>query len=432
MRLLQIGQAILRVSARSLLALGLALTLSTPNVLAAAGDLDLSFGGTGIVKTDFFGNYDQGEAVAIQGDGKIVAAGGVLNGSTFDFGVARYNIDGSLDTTFGGGGKLATHFSGDDWGYAVALQRDRKIIVAGYSNSCGGCTQSFALARYNSSGALDTTFGTGGKVTTTFSGGAVASSLLIQPDGKIVAIGYSDYKFALARYNTNGSLDTTFGSGGKVTTAFTYAAYAQGAVLQSDNKIVAVGVSATGVGTDDQFALARYNTNGSLDTSFGTGGKVTSNFTSGYDRAYSAAVQWDGKIVVAGGYLSSPYYFEVARYNSSGTLDAAFSGDGLVTVNITGNDQGQAVSVQWDGKIVVAGFTPVGFAAVRLNTDGSLDSAFGNGGIVTTRIDPSGTGVPSAIAIQGDGKILLAGSGGPGLSQLGDFFLVRYQGSDCP
>ncbi|MBA2434942.1 MAG: hypothetical protein H0V54_07660, partial [Chthoniobacterales bacterium] len=233
------------------------------------GDLDPTFGTNGKVTTDFGTIIDEARAVAVQPDGKIVTAGATVGGNFFDFALARYNTDGSLDITFGTGGKVTTAFNtNNDEAFAVALQADGKIVAAGFA-VIGG-TDDFALARYNTNGSLDTTFGTGGKVTTAF-GSSIdrAHAVAVQPDGKIVAagravIGGGSFDFALARYNTDGSLDTTFGTGGKVTTACGSSNDEAFAVaLQPDGKIVAAGRVFS---NKEDFALARYNTDGSLDT----------------------------------------------------------------------------------------------------------------------------------------------------------------------
>ena len=255
-------------------------------------------------------------ALAIQSDGKIVAAGKSSNGSTHDFALVRYNTNGSLDTSFGTGGIVTTLVGISGGAYALGLQSDGKIVAAGSSSN--GSNYDFALVRYNADGSLDTSFGTGGIVTTTVgSSDDYASTLGIQSDGKIVAAGYSyngsNYDFALVRYNTNGSFDTSFGTGGIVTTPVGSSDdYARTLGIQSDGKIVAAGYSSNGSTYD--FALVRYNTNGSLDTTFGTGGIVTTPVGSS-GIAYALGLQSDGKIVAAG-YSSngSTYDFALVRY----------------------------------------------------------------------------------------------------------------------
>src|SRR5215471_5387552 len=332
---------------KRLLGVALILLIVVPSPLRAAdGDLDTTFGSGGIVITDFGGD-DVATSVALQSDGKIVAAGRTLVGGVSSFALGRYNSDGSLDTTFGTGGKVTTDSLGD--AFALSIRSDGKIVVA------GGRTQSpsnFALARYNSDGSLDSTFGSGGKVERTdFSGLFVA--LVLQPDGKIVVAGGKNGDFVLVRYNGDGSLDTTFGSGGTLTTDFSGRddeAYAL--AIQSDGKIVAAGRTTTTSGSVmSDFALARYNSDGSLDASFGTGGKVTTAFPSPFPgAAYSMALEPDGKIVAAGGGLDVESGIRLARYNSDGSLDITFGVGGKVGLS---DPDGKSIALQPDGKIVV-------------------------------------------------------------------------------
>ena len=250
--------------------------------------------------------------VALQGDGKIVVVGG--GGSGADFALARYNTDGSLDTSFSGDGKLTTDFGSSDAGAAVAVQGDGKIVAV------GGSAGDFALARYNPNGSLDTSFSGDGKQTTDFGGfGQVAAGVALQGDGKIVVAGNggstgNSVDFALARYNTDGSLDTSFSGDGKQKTDFGDFDVATGVALQADGKIVAVGVTRAGGG---DFALARYNPNGSLDTSFSGDGKQTTDF-GGSDGANGVVLQGDGKIIAVGDSGAGDGDFALARYNTTG------------------------------------------------------------------------------------------------------------------
>ena len=273
------------------------------------GGIDQSFGGGNGVQTDFFGDTDRAFSVAIQADGKILAVGVAYNGlpNGFDFGLARYNSDGTLDPAFGAAGKVATDFnSGDDLALAVAVQPDGKVVVAGLTSLSGG---NFALARYNTGGSLDTSFGNGGKITTDFNGRAdYAYGLALQPDRKIVVVGWAynststQSDFALARYMPNGDLDSKFGTNGKLTTDFFgRSELAKDVLVLSDGRIVVVGYAMTGsTDTTDDFALACYNQDGSLNSSFGTGGKVITDFWGYEDVPYGMALSDTGRLVVAG------------------------------------------------------------------------------------------------------------------------------------
>ncbi|MBK7443141.1 MAG: T9SS type A sorting domain-containing protein [Bacteroidetes bacterium] len=303
------------------------------------------------------------------------------------------------------------------------MQDDGKIIAVGSSEN------SFAIARYNSNGTLDNTFGVSGKVITNFDGGSRATSVAIQDDGKIVVAGSADYyfDFALARYNTNGTLDNTFGVDGKIITDFTgYSDDCWALAIQDDGKIILAGSIMSTIPYED-FGLARYNTDGSLDNSFDLDGKVITDLGSEFEGASSITIQYDGKIIIAG---TSDDNIAVLRYNINGSLDNTFDGDGKVTTDFgTDSDWGTAVSLQIDGKIVVVGeegYPSADFALVRYNFDGTLDNTFGIGGKVTTDIAGNDNGA-SAILIQPDGKILVAGYGYD-ISK--DFAIIRYNG-DC-
>ncbi len=266
-----------------------------------------------------------------------------------------------MDTTFDSDGIVTTDFgASDDFGYAIAVQSDGKILVAGDSNIGG--SDDFALTRYNSDGSLDITFGGGdGILTTDFSGNNdTARSIVVQSDGKILLGGQSDNgsneDFAAARYNSDGTLDTTFGGGdGLVTTDFGGGYdYGKGIAVQSDGKILLGGQSN---GSNSDFALVRYNSDGSLDTSFDGDGIVTTDFGGSGDYGRSVAVQSDGKILMGGeSDINGNDDFAVVRYNSDGSLDTSFDGDGIVTTNISGNaDISRNIAVQSNGKILLAG-----------------------------------------------------------------------------
>jgi len=389
------------------------------------GSLDSSFSGDGKQTTDFFGESDEATAVALQGDGKIVAVGGALGTAGQDFALARYNPDGSLDPSFSGEGKQTTNFGGgDDTAAAVALQGDGKIVAVG-----GAGTGDFALARYNPDGSLDPSFSGDGKQRTDFGGalGETATGVALQGDGKIVAVGYVgidgiESDFALARYNPDGSLDTSFSGDGKQTTDFGGGDDgAAGGALQGDGKIVAVGSAGEGINAPD-FALARYNPDGSLDTSFAGDGKQTTDFGGG-DQATGVALQADGKIVAVG---YSGAEFALARYNSDGPLDPSFSGDGKQTTDFGGGAGANGVALQADGKIVAVGAafggaTGSDFALARYNPDGSLDPSFSADGKRRTNFGPGSDDGATGIALQGDGRIIAVGGAGAS-----DFALARF------
>ncbi|MBN2393342.1 MAG: hypothetical protein JXR84_21605, partial [Anaerolineae bacterium] len=408
---------------------------TTAQNAAVPGQLDATFGGNGIVTTDL-GVWDaQWACVAIQPDGKIVAAGTVQNGDgDFDtsFAVARYNTDGTLDTTFDIDGIAITTFQpGYNVAHAIAIQQDGKIIVAG--DYMSPQDSSFMVVRYNTDGTLDTSFGVDGIVTT--SAGEKANAVAFQSNGKIVVAGSSSNedgdRAIVVRYNANGSLDTFFGSGGIAITDIEETNNITSIAIQPDGKIVAGGEKDL-LNSGGQFILYRYTPYGRLDTTFGTNGIVTTDFNPGGVSSTAGieaiVLQGDGKIIAVGpcgGYAES-YDIALARYNTDGALDASFGTNGTVIT-----DFGTALWVwprdivlQSDDKILIAGIVAdfvndSDIMVSRYNSDGSLDTTFANSGIVTTDVNSVYDGA-HGIALQSDGKLVVAGYAE------GDLALARY------
>lgn len=445
----------------------------------ANGNLDPSFGGgDGIVVTDFAGRYDFAQAMALQSDGKIVAAGYSYI-SNADFLIARYNADGTLDTSFNGTGYVFLDTgSTNDRAAAVAVQPDGRVVVAGTNNTGN---YNYVVARYNSNGALDGTFGSGGTAIIDFGNHETTNDMVLQPDGKILLAGMrytNNQDCTIVRLNGDGSLDTGFGTGGTTVTAvnsdndqalglalqgdgrilvagdasfsgdrdvlllryladgtldtgfdgdgMTTMAF-QGStdnwltdmVMQRDGKVVAVG--SLGEAADNaRLTLVRFNAAGLLDPTFGTAGKVTTDST-GY--ADAVGLQTDGKIVVAGTTTGANFF--VARYDIHGNLDASFGGSGIVTTDLGGYDIAQTLALQPDGKIVVGGYSNSSlFALVRYNPDGALDASFGSGGIVVTDLGAAGGGQFVSIAVLNNGKIVAAGYANGGATV--DFLVARF------
>ncbi|KQT13097.1 hypothetical protein ASG40_19865 [Methylobacterium sp. Leaf399] len=370
------------------------------------GSLDTGFGDGSEVLTPVgldsgFGAY--GHGITLQADGKILVAGEGVGTTSTDFAVVRYNADGSLDTTFGIGGTVLTPVGVNDGGeakaYGVTVQADGKIVLAGYARDGSDYDVGFAVVRYDADGTLDTDFGDGGKVFTADGFGEdleFARSVTVQADGRIVVAGNGrdgdgSSDFAVVRYNADGSLDTGFGDSGKIITDLgadrTYT-IGNSVTVQADGRIVVAGYSESDVGRD--FAVVRYNADGSFDSDFGTDGKVLTPFGAGKgdEEAYSMKVQADGKIVVAGYSENSGDGddFAVVRYNADGSLDTGFGTGGIVLTPLGDGESyayGYDVALQADGKIVVTGYgknrDDGGFAVVRYNADGSLDTTFGDG-----------------------------------------------------
>jgi uncharacterized delta-60 repeat protein len=342
------------------------------------GLLDNTFGTFGKVFASWKSTGDQD--IKIQTDGKIVLGTGFNNGTDYDFIVARYNVDGTLDVSFGENGKAVTQINKyDDEVHSIAIQSDGKILVGGTTNvsPTGEIKYDFALIRYNSNGEIDSTFGKNG-ITSTHIGlyYNIAYSIAIQKDEKIILAGeandsiFSD--FTLVRYNSDGSLDNSFGIGGIVRIALseTYD-YARSVVLQSDEKIVVSGTAQNGL-SNENIALVRYTTEGSLDSTFGSNGVVITDIS--IEFANSVVLQPDNKIIVAGSYTSSTIYdFASLRYNADGSLDNSFGRNGLITTSFgNGDSEGNAVAIGNNGEIVIAGTFNHGpplyfdFALVRL------------------------------------------------------------------
>ena len=410
------------------------ISLSISDASAASGDLDLTFGTNGKVTTYFSGD-DSGASIVLQSNGNIVVAGNMYNGNNYDFAVTRYNSDGSLDTSFSLDGKVTTDFGGDDYGTSVAIQSDGKIVVTGYGSSGGN--DDFAIARYNTDGSLDTSFDTDGKLLIDFGRYENGKALAIQTDGKIVLAGTSVALGGLAanmhllRLNTNGSLDSTFDSDGKVTTDIGPNDDALSIAIQNDGKLIIGGGSdASG---NLETTLIRYNSNGSLDTTFNSDGIATIDFAISNDAAYSVAIQSDGKIIAAGyADLGGQVVFALLRLNSNGSLDTTFDTDGKITTAFGSfYDGAYSVVIQTDGKIIASGNSNNGsqalFATARYNTNGTLDTTFDTDGKITTAFGSFDDGA-NAIAIQNDGKIVVAGYSDSGSGYV--FALARYIGSE--
>jgi uncharacterized delta-60 repeat protein len=402
---------------------------------AAPGDLDPSFGGDGIVTTSFGGAGASANALAILPNGKIVVAGSGGDG----FALARYLADGSLDPVFDSDGKVTTDLG--DVAEGLAIQSNGRIVATGRVGD------DLALARFRRDGSLDPTFGGDGVVSTDFGGDDVGEDIAILADGKIVVTGTSNIDiggdWAVARYNPDGSLDPGFGTGGKVVTEFSGVDEALAVTLQDDGRIVVAGavmVSSYDVG------LVRYLSDGQPDPTFGDDGVVTVDFGEGVgDYALDLEVQVDGKLVVGG--VVDPAAaigdddFLLARFNPDGSLDtegldsyldAPFGAGGHVLTDFSGKeDVARALALAPDGTLIAAGEssdeTTGDFAVGRYSRSGTADPTFGTGGRVTTAIGTAAIG--RDVAVQPDGSIIVAGWASIG--GVGHFALARYLAMPC-
>lgn len=429
-------RAVSRAVAGLLLCLAFVVSVPAAPVHAAVGgDLDLSFSGDGKAFDGLSGSYT-GEDVALQEDGKLVVAGAISG----DAAVLRFKPDGTLDTTFSGDGVVRTDFGTSATHIeAVAIQPDGKIVIVGRTavpNEADGW--SIAIARYTSSGSLDTTFRGDGKSNIDLGWDEEAHGVAIQSDGKIVVVGEDhvsfDDDFLVLRFTTLGALDSSFSGDGKVTTGFGGDNDgARDVAIQSDGKIVVAGRTDADGASEGDFAVARYTSGGSLDGSFNIDGKASTGFGVN-DGGLSVAIQADGKVVVGGWSGTFPSRdFALARYTTAGFPDDSFDGDGKRTNGMGGDDLLQDLTIQPDGRIVAAGTVHYSadnkFGVARYNSGGSLNTSFGGNGIVITNLGRNDGA--HGVVVQDDGKVVVAGTSFD--SSDSEIALVRYHGTtDSP
>jgi uncharacterized delta-60 repeat protein len=417
---------------RSAAALAAVTALAFPALLSAArGDLDPTFGSGGKVTTDF-GASETGWAVAVQPDKRIVVAGErIAPAPLHDFVLARYTANGRLDPSFDGDGKVATDFGGrQDGAVDVAVRSDGKVVAAGSSRLGGGSV--VALARYNRDGSLDSSFGAGGKVLTTFppSNFAAASAVLLQPDGKILVGGHAGRRFAsgfaLARFLPNGALDPSFGGGGRVITPIPQRDNDRvfALAVQPDGKLVAVGGSFE---RESVVVLARYAADGTPDLSFGGDGIAVASFRPIDMVPTRVFVLRNRKLLVAG-------YGGVTRFGANGSLDRSFGEGGRARpVSV----DGYTAALLPDGKILVIGATPStgrpagrDFGVARLTADGRLDTTYGRRGSISTGFSPRSDDQALDGVLLRDGKLVVSGISDPtpetGSFGPWDFAVARY------
>jgi uncharacterized delta-60 repeat protein len=403
-----------------------------------AGDLDTSFDTDG-KQTVSFGGTDQGRAIVVDGSGRVVVAGYTSRGGTgYDFAVARLTSAGALDTNFDGDGTQTVDFGGDDRAYALALDASGNIVVVGGSGGVGaGFSNNIAVARLTSAGDLDTNFDTDGRATVGIFGQDEAHGVAIQSDGKIVVVG-TGYNgghrdFVVARFNTDGSLDTGFDTDGKFNDGFGGGNndWGEAVVIQSDQKIVVGGYANVG---GYKFAVLRLNTDGTLDTDFDTDGKQLIDFGGVGDEAHALALDGSGNVLIAGftsAGAGSTVDFAVARLTSAGALDTNFDTDGKQTVDFgTTTDRAYAMALDGSGRIVLAGNTGNDFGVARLTSSGVLDTGFSTDGLVS--VDFGGSESTPGMTLDADGDVLLAGYTTNGAEVTHDFAVARLLGTPLP
>lgn len=394
-------------SSNRIVAAGYSLNADQDRLLLARyltnGALDTSFGAAGIVTTAISGSNTRANALAIQADGKIVIAGFSSGSSGTVCLVARYSSSGVLDNTFGTAGIRTIALGSGAQVNAIRVQTN-KIIIAGsvVQNSTPQCL----LIRLNDDGSLDTTFNGTGIVQLESGAVSSATSLLVDGSGRYVIGGASLQGYVLARYNSGGSLDGTFGSGGVVSINPGSSAGITSLAVQSDGKIV------TGGYVDGDLAVSRFNTNGSIDTGFGTSGTAFLGVSSA-EVGNSVAIQNDGRVVVTG---SAGSQILVARFLTTGTLDTSFASQGYAILNDYISAAGTSVLLDTRQKIVLSGYVCFGSILARLNADGSFDAAFGMGGTVLNPIGSFVCGTSSVGATGPTGPIGPTGPQGGNIS----------------
>jgi uncharacterized delta-60 repeat protein len=417
--------------------LALTLLLAADTARAAPGDQDTSFSADGELLVDINEGTESGHAVAIAPNDAIVVAGEYRKeggGQTVDFALVRVNPGGGVQST------TTDIDGGDDYAYGVAFNRfNSKIVLSGNSKPHPGVTHNeFATVRYNAALVPDPEFNTDGSGRVDFGTSAIAQDVAVDSLLRIIQVGVvnagsGDDDFALTRFRpTDGYYDNSFSNDGKQTSPRSGVQQAKAVAIQADDKIVVAGIY--GPPGDFNFGIARYHEFGGLDTSWSPDGWRQTDFGSAQEYANDVAIQADGKIVVAG---NTGAGFALARYNTDGTLDTSFSADGKQTTAFGGqSDIATGVAIQADGRIVVGGYTFTGgtsshdFALARYNPDGSLDASFSGDGKQVA--DLGGNDIAEGIALQSDGKIVLAGYQGNLYGSDNKFAIARFEAGGAP
>lgn len=396
-----------------------ALVIWCVGAFAAPGDLDHSFGKNGKVAVNFGGSdgvgYTLSHDIAVDSKNRVVQIGDTDAQGPIEYAIARLNPDGSPDDSFSGDGRQTVDVGPKAQAFAVAMQPDDKILVGGG----GGTFRQFTIIRLNANGSVDDSFGVNGIASITFgTRNSAVTDMAIQPNGKIVAVGkasgtehgYRHTDFGIARFNSDGSPDTSFSGDGEQTVDFNGIDYANAVAIDSHGRIVVAGQ-----GGGNRMIATRLLPNGAIDKHFGSKGRVEIGYP-GKDNSSGAeqlAVQADGKLVLAGFTADgrdqrNPFDFAIARLKPDGSLDRSFNKDGRQTVGFGGSDEGHGLALQKDGRIVVGGFTDLrDLAITRLKANGSLDKSFADKGKRT--IDFGGQESGGGVALTRSGGILIAG-----------------------
>jgi uncharacterized delta-60 repeat protein len=408
--------------------LAIALCFFTAPALAQDGQLDASFGTNGTAVTNVAGVGDVGVATALQADHKIIIGGYTTIASTQYFALVRHLPNGIVDSSFGTNGRAIAGFSNNTLLSltALAVQPDGKIIAAGYIvNSL------FALVRFNTNGTIDSSFGTDGRVLTAFAGQhyIFCNAMALQSDGYIVTAGNVGCDIGICRYKPNGVPDSTFGTNGQQVIDAGGCDKANAIAIQPDKKIIIAGGSTTGI--TGVFLLLRITATGVVDSSFGTNGKTLATPRATYNEISSCALQADGKIVAGGTAKYFSTAFALGRYTADGLPDSTFGTNGLTQLQFAGDNYPRSLALQANQKIVFGGWVNDGgtleIALARFNTNGLLDSTFGYKGQVLTQNNNGNFGY--SLVIQPDAKIVVGGYT-YNASTGNDFAVTRYNASN--
>lgn len=388
----------------------------------ADGSPDTNFNGTGVLVNNFGNRVAQANAVALQSDDKIVVAGSYQTGCSGGGEVAlcRLNVDGTLDPSFGNGGRLVMAFgTAISAANALVIQSDGRIVITG--TAYDGTNYSTLVARFLPNGLLDSSFGNGGSVITSIgTNSSTPSCITLQEDGKILVAAQANMNgndFAILRYTTNGALDASWNGTGKLLTVIGSGGDLMSAIaVQLDGKVIVSGGSEIGAA---KFSMIRCASNGALDNSFGSLGRVATEIGSGtQDIGYGMVLQPDQKIVLAGADAVPPvnqYQVALLRYNPNGTLDPTFGNNGAAIAQIgVGNSYAQSLARQTDGKLVAGCRIQNGsfykFGVARFLGNGTLDTTYGYGGVNSFDFDTGTNEILSAMALDSQGRAVMVGN----------------------
>jgi uncharacterized delta-60 repeat protein len=415
------------------------------NLKAQVG-IDNTFGTNGIVKTDFKGKDDEMMGMVLQQDEKILSVGRTFNGTDQDFAIARHSKDGVLDNTFGNGGKVTTDLSIDDEFNDVAIQADGKILAAGFSMN-NLSNKQFTVVRYKVNGAIDSSFAQNGIFKFNVSNfDNFLNTVAIQADGKILLGGVSyatnDGQMIVLRLNQNGTLDNSFHTTGYHVLNVSGATedIVSKLLIRSDGKIIVAG-SSTFL-TSGKFILFRLLTNGDTDPTFGNSGIVSSGIPNFTLNCLDAQLTTNEDIILAGEASDASSQKQnacLAKYSANGTLDNSFGNGtpGFTVFNISGFDMAiGGIALQPDGKIISVGFialpnNDIDMIMSRININGSLDNTFGSGGIIQFNNISTGYDLAMCVALTNNGKIIIGGLSDytgtqPNTNHTEEFCLIRY------